>query len=160
MAKDDGAAFTIREDDLTGEEIARLLRLHLGDMHRNSPACSVHAMPIERLRAPDVTFWTAWSGSELAACGALKHHDADLGEIKSMRAAPAFRGRGAGAAILCHLIDEARRRGYRRLSLETGSGPAFEPALALYAKHGFVSCDAFADYPQDDPFSRFMTLEL
>jgi putative acetyltransferase len=148
--------FAIREDDLTGPEIAALLRLHLEDMHRWSPPESVHAMPIERLRASDVIFYTAWAGGQLAACGALKQIDAAHGEIKSMRADPAWRGRGAGKAILLHILGEARARGYTRLSLETGVPDAFLPARQLYAAHGFAECPPFGDY-RDDGFSLFMT---
>lgn len=142
--------YRIREDDLSGPEIAALLALHLAEMHANSPACKVHAMPIERLREPDVTFWSAWDGDTLAACGALKHLDAERGEIKSMRAAPEYRGQGAGRAILDKIIEEARARGYGWLGLETGQGAAFEPAHRLYASYGFEPCAAFADYVLDD----------
>ncbi|MET0587749.1 MAG: GNAT family N-acetyltransferase [Novosphingobium sp.] len=146
----------IVEDDLSGEAIAALLRLHLEEMHRWSPACSVHAMPIERLRAADVTFWSAWDGDVLAGCGALKEIDAGHGEIKSMRASPDYRGKGVGKAILLHLMDEARRRGYARLSLETGRPEEFLPARSLYDAHGFAECPPFGDYISDD-FSICMT---
>lgn len=146
----------IVEDDLSGEAIAALLRLHLEEMHRWSPACSVHAMPIERLRAADVTFWSAWDGDVLAGCGALKEIDAGHGEIKSMRASPDYRGKGVGKAILLHLMDEARRRDYARLSLETGRPEEFLPARSLYEAHGFAECPPFGDYVSDD-FSICMT---
>lgn len=146
----------IAEDDLTGPEIAALLRLHLDAMHRWSPPCSVHAMPIERLRQPDVTFYSAWAGDVLAGCGALKHLDDGHGELKSMRAAPAYRGRGVGKAILAHLLAEARARGYARVSLETGRPEPFLPARRLYESHGFAECPPFADYVLDD-FSICMT---
>lgn len=152
--------YAIRADDLTGEEILGLLAAHLVEMRAFSPACSVHAMPAERLREPDVTFWSIWDGDQLAGCGALKRLDDRHGEIKSMRAAPAYRGRGAGAAMLRHIVAQAQRRGYRRLSLETGRAPVFDAAIALYARHGFIECDAFADYPDDDPFSLFMIRTL
>jgi putative acetyltransferase len=148
--------YVIREDDLTGDAIAALLTLHLQEMHAWSPPCSVHAMPIERLRAADVTFYSVWDGDQLAACGAIKHLDATHGELKSMRADPAYRGKGAGRAVLIHLMDLARQRGYTRLSLETGSTEPFEPARQLYKAHGFAECGPFADYPLD-PFSVFMT---
>jgi putative acetyltransferase len=148
--------YAIREDNLTGPEIAALLQLHLDAMHQWSPPESVHAMPIERLRQPDVTFYTAWNGEQLAACGALKQLDARHGEIKSMRADPAWRGKGAGKAILVHILDEARARGYTRLSLETGSTEEFEPARRLYASNGFGECGPFTGYGED-PFSIFMT---
>lgn len=149
----------IIEDDLSGEAVQALVAYHLAEMHRNSPACSVHALPADKLRQPGVTFWSAWVMEELAAMGALKELDARHGELKSMRAAPAFRRQGLGETMLLHLIAEGRRRGYTRLSLETGRGEAFEPAWALYRKHGFVECGPFANY-SEDPFSRFMTLEL
>jgi putative acetyltransferase len=153
------ANYRIVEDDLSGPEIAALLELHLGEMHQWSPACKVHAMPLERLREPDVTFFAAWDGDTLAACGALKELDPEHGEIKSMRAAPEYRGRGAGRAILEHIMAEALSRGYARLSLETGRTEPFEPAHRLYQGYGFEPCEAFADYVLDD-FSICMSREL
>jgi putative acetyltransferase len=149
----------IVEDDLSGPEIAALLRLHLDEMFGWSPPESVHAMPIERLRQPDVTFYAAWDGAVLAGCGALKHLEGIHGELKSMRAAPAYRGRGVGKAILLHLLAEARKRGYARVSLETGRPDAFLPARRLYEAHGFVECPPFADYVLDD-FSVCLTRTL
>ncbi len=151
--------YLIREDDLTGEEIGALLRLHLDEMHQWSPPESVHAMPIERLRGQDVTFFSAWQGDLLAACGAIKHLADDHGELKSMRAHPDFRGRGAGKAILHHLIAVARTCGYARLSLETGRPDPFLPARRLYETHGFAECPPFGDYVADD-FSICMTRTL
>lgn len=151
--------YTIRDDDLTGPGIAALLRLHLDEMHSWSPPQSVHAMPIERLRQADVTFYAAWDGDQLAACGAIKHLDDTHGELKSMRADPARRGRGAGKAVLHHLLQVARDRGYARVSLETGKPDMFLPARRLYESHGFVPCPAFGDYVEDD-FSMCMTLQL
>jgi putative acetyltransferase len=149
----------IVEDDLTGPEVAALLEGHLAAMIRNSPPQCVHALDLSALRAPDITFWTAWDESTLLGCGALKELDPAHGEIKSMRTADAYLGQGVASAILSHLIDEALKRSYSRLSLETGSGPAFAPALALYEKFGFEYCGPFADY-RADTFSRFMTMEL
>ncbi|MCX7285891.1 MAG: GNAT family N-acetyltransferase [Novosphingobium sp.] len=154
----------IVEDDLSGEDIRALVSLHLSGMHANSPACKVHALPIEKLRQPGVTFYSAWACSAgaddaLAGMGAIRELDARHGELKSMRAAPAWLGKGVGEAILLHLLAVARGRGYARVSLETGQGPAFAPALGLYRKHGFVNCDAFADYVLDD-FSQCLTLRL
>jgi putative acetyltransferase len=153
----------IAEDDLTGAQIVALLELHLAEMHRWSPPESVHAMPVARLRQPDVTFYAAWAetndGARLAGCGALKHLSADHGELKSMRAHPDYRGRGVGKAILDHLLAEARARGYARVSLETGRPAAFAPARGLYASHGFEECPPFADYVADD-FSVCMTKVL
>lgn len=152
-------AYAITEDDLTGEQIAALLRLHLDEMHAWSPPCSVHAMGIERLRAPDVTFYSAWHGDRLAACGAIKHLDQGHAELKSMRAHPDYRGKGAGRAVLDHLLRIARERGYARVSLETGAPEQFEPARALYRANGFGECGPFGDY-DEDPYSVFMTREL
>jgi len=151
--------YRIVEDDLSGEAISALLRLHLDEMHQWSPACKVHAMPIERLREKDVTFYTAWEGDALAACGALKHLDDVRGELKSMRAAPDYRGKGAGKAILHHLMEEAGRRGYSWLGLETGVPDHFLPARRLYESHGFAECLAFGDYVSDE-WSMCMSREL
>jgi len=142
--------YRIREDDLTGTEVAALLTFHLAEMHRWSPACKVHAMPIERLRQPDVTFYSAWDGDKLAAVGALKALDAERGELKSMRAAPEYRGRGAGRALLEHLMAEAERRSYRWLGLETGRTEPFHPAHRLYSGYGFAECEPFGDYVSDE----------
>lgn len=153
------AGYRIIEDDLTGAEVTALLELHLAEMHRWSPPESVHAMPVARLRAADVTFYSAWDGDTLAAVGALKQLDAARGELKSMRAAPAYRGKGAGRAILDRLIAEARRRGYRWLGLETGRPEPFHPAHRLYAGYGFVECEPFGDYVSD-AFSLCMARAL
>ncbi|MBA4355765.1 MAG: GNAT family N-acetyltransferase, partial [Novosphingobium sp.] len=147
----------IVEDDLSGEDIRALVALHLSNMHASSPACKVHALPIEALRQPGVTFYSAWINDDLAGMGAIREIDARHGELKSMRSAPDWLGKGVGEAILLHLLEVARARGYTRVSLETGQGPAFEPALGLYRKHGFVNCAAFADYVLDD-FSQCLTL--
>lgn len=146
-------------DDLTGPEIANLIGEHLRNMHQLSPPESIHALGLEKLRRPDITFWTVWDGAELMGCGALKQLDVRHGEIKSMRTATAHLRKGVASAMLLHLIDEARRRGYERVSLETGSGAAFEPARQLYARNGFVLCGPFSDY-RPDPNSTFMTLDL
>lgn len=152
-------SFRIIEDDLTGPAVTALLWLHLDEMHQWSPPESVHAMPIERLLASDVTFYAAWAGEELAAVGALKQLDPTHGELKSMRAHPDFRGRGAGKALLDHLLAEARARGYARVSLETGRPEPFLPARRLYESHGFAECPPFGDYVSD-AFSICMTREL
>jgi len=149
----------IQPDDLTGSQILALLQLHLDDMHRWSPPESVHAMRAERLRQPDVTFFAAWDGEVLAGCGAIKHLDAAHGELKSMRAAPAYRSQGVGRAILDRLLAEARARGYKRVSLETGRPEPFHAAQRLYRANGFVECVPFGDYVSD-PFSLCMTKEL
>jgi putative acetyltransferase len=146
-------------DDLTGAPTRALIARHLAGMHENSPPESVHAFDVDKLRQPGVTFWSAWLGDDIAGCGALKRLDAQRGEIKSMRVADAFLGRGVGRAILEHLIAEAKARGMRSLWLETGSAPAFIPALRLYESAGFARCGPFADY-KEDPFSVFMTREI
>lgn len=150
---------TIIEDNLSGAEVQALVAFHLAEMHKNSPACSVHALALDKLREPGVTFWSAWIGADLAAIGAMKQLDPTHGELKSMRAAPAFLRQGLGEVMLRHLIAQGSARGYRRLSLETGSGTPFEPAIGLYRKHGFAECGPFAGYTLD-PFSTFMTLAL
>lgn len=153
------AEYRIIEDDLQDAAVIELLAFHLAEAQTLSPACKVHAMPIERLRQPDVTFYSAWDGEALAAVGALREIDAARGELKSMRAAPGYRGRGAGAAILRHLIAEAQRRGYTWLGLETGRPDAFLAARSLYAKHGFAECENFGDYVSDE-FSMCMSRTL
>ncbi len=149
----------IKVDDLGGPEIRALLEEHLRHMHSVSPPESVHALDLEALRRPEVTFWTAWGGGELLGCGALKELDPRHGEIKSMRTAAAHLRQGVAARLLEHVLAEAARRGYTRLSLETGSQPDFEPARRLYARFGFAYCEPFADYVED-PNSVFMTRAL
>ena len=153
------AALEIRLDDLRGAPVAALLREHLAEMHVHSPPESVHALDLDALRAPGISFWTAWEGEELLGCAALRALVGRAGEIKSMRTAARHRGRGVADALLRHVLDEARRRGYRRLSLETGSMAHFEPARRLYARHGFVPCGPFGDYVEDR-HSLFMTRAL
>jgi len=150
---------TIQLDDLRGPEIADLLRMHLRELAAISPPESMHALDIGALRRPDITFWSAWDDGVLAGCGALRELGPHHAEIKSMRTASTHLRRGVASGILGHLIEEARRRGYRRLSLETGSMPAFEPARALYARFGFRACGPFTGYVED-PNSVFLTLEL
>jgi putative acetyltransferase len=149
----------IIEDDLSGTAIRALLDIHFAGMLANSPADSCHFLDVEGLKSPGVTFWSIWDGEALAGMGALKRHDAVLGEIKSMRTHGAFQRRGVAAEMLAHIIATARAEGLARLSLETGSSPAFDAAHALYQRFGFAYCEPFADYV-DDPFSRFMTLKL
>lgn len=149
----------IKIDELTGTEVAELIREHLQGMHENSPPESIHALGLEQLRRPEITFWSGWEGTELAGCGALKELDPQHGEVKSMRTAKDHLRKGVAKQMLAHIIDEAKRRGYLRLSLETGSQAAFEPARRLYASFGFQYCEHFADY-QEDPNSVFMTKEL
>ena len=147
----------IRRDDLTGPEIRALLEEHLRNMHELSPPESVHALDLDKLRRPDISFWTAWSDAgELLGCGALRELSPRHGEIKSMRTPQAARRRGAGRAMLEHIIAEARSRNYERLSLETGAQPGFVPARRLYESAGFSTCAPFGDY-SEDPHSVFMT---
>lgn len=149
----------IETDDLTRPAVHALLEEHLQSVRRLSPPESVHALDLEKLRRPDIAFWTAWEGPLLLGCAALKALDARHGELKSMRTPDAQRRRGTGRALLAHVIGVARARGYERLSLETGAQPAFEPARQLYASVGFQRCGPFGDYT-GDPNSAFMTLRF
>lgn len=146
-------------DDLTGEDVVAFLDEHLADMRSASPPESKHALDLEGLRRPEVTFWTVRQGGAIAGCGALKELSPRHGEIKSMRTSEAFRRRGVAAALLRHIVDVARQRGYARLSLETGSMPFFAPARALYGKFGFEPCAPFDGYCED-PNSVYLTREL
>ncbi len=152
-------AMKIEIDDLTRPMVHALLQEHLANMHELSPPESVHALDLEKLRAHGVTFWSAWDGPRLMGCGALKELDAHHGEVKSMRTPATLRRQGAGRAILAHIIEVARSRGYARLSLETGAHAAFTPAHRLYRSFGFTFCGPFGDYTED-PNSMFMRLEL
>ncbi len=155
----DRGVWHIVEDDLSGAAIRALLEQHFAGMLANSPAGSCHFLDFDGLRAGNVTFWSIHRDGALAGCGALKMLDAGHGEIKSMRTHDAFLRQGVAARMLDHILAEAQARGAERLSLETGSSPAFEPALALYRRYGFEDCEPFADY-KPDPFSRFMTRAL
>jgi putative acetyltransferase len=149
----------IEVDDLTRKEVIALLDEHLSNMHELGPPESVHALDVTKLRGPGITFWTAWDDGTLLGCGAIKELSPTHGEVKSMRTPKALRGKGAGRAMLAHIVGVARERGYRRLSLETGTVDAFVPAQKLYASFGFSVCGPFADY-KEDVNSVFMTLEL
>jgi putative acetyltransferase len=149
----------IELDDLSRPAIHALLNEHLRSMYALSPPESVHALDLDELRRPDVTFWSAWDDDALLGCAGLKELDPSHGEIKSMRTPSALRRRGAGRRLLEHIITVARSRGYERLSLETGATPAFAPAHRLYATSGFAPCEPFGDYVAD-PHSLFMTLAL
>jgi putative acetyltransferase len=153
------AAMEIRRDNLAGPEIRVLLQEHMANMLALSPPESVHALDLDALRQPDITFWTVWSQAGLLGCGALKELGLAHGEIKSMRTAIAHRGKGVAKAMLAHILAEAQRRSYRRLSLETGSMEAFQPAQKLYRSFGFDYCRPFGDYVED-PNSVFMTRAL
>lgn len=149
----------IELDDPARADVYTLLDEHLRNMHELSPSESVHALDVSGLKGPEITFWSVRDGSALLGCGALKELDPEHGEIKSMRTPAALRRRGAGRAVLNHILAEARRRGYKRLSLETGTAQAFHAAHKLYQSVGFEYCGPFADYKLD-PHSVFMTLEL
>ena len=149
-------AVDIRVDNLQGEAIKALLQLHLDAMHQHSPPESVHALDVESLRHPSITFWTACAHGELLGCGALKRLNPDHGELKSMRTADGHQRKGVARALLQHIESAARAEGMERLSLETGSTAPFAAALRLYASEGFVTCGPFADYTLD-PFSVYMT---
>lgn len=149
----------IEIDDLNSSAILELLQEHLQGMEMHSPPESVHALDIEALREPEITFWAAWESDQLLGCGALKELDSQHGEIKSMRTSSLHLRKGVAKNLLGYIVEEAQRRGYKRLSLETGSMEAFEPARRLYANFGFIYCQPFADYIED-PYSVFMTREL
>jgi putative acetyltransferase len=149
----------IRIDNLQGQEIIALLREHLRCMEAVSPPESRHVLDLDKLRQPDITFWSIWHGANLAGCGALKELNPGHGEIKSMRTASTYLRQGVATHILDHILNEAKRRGYDRLSLETGAFPYFEPARKLYTRFGFAISEPFANY-KPDPNSVFMTKEI
>ena len=149
----------IRVDNLSGPEIIGLLHEHLQSVALYSPPESIHALDLEALRKPDITFWSVWHDSELMGCGAIKELDSRHGEIKSMRTVSLHRRNGVAARLMRHILEEAKRRSYDRLSLETGSMDAFAPARNLYASFGFKPCGPFANYVED-PYSVFMTREM
>ncbi len=149
----------VRPDDLSSAEVQALIAEHLAGMHGNSPPGHVHALAIEGLQRPEITFWSAWEEDRLCGCGGLKELDRHSGEIKSMRTRARFLRRGVGQAILDEIFSTARSRGYQRLYLETGTGDAFEPSHRLYLKNGFDWCGSFGDYRATD-FNVFMTREM
>lgn len=152
-------SLTIVAGDFEDARVVALLREHLDGMHASSPPGSVYALDLTALEAPDIAFFTAWRAGELLGCAALRHLDASSGEIKSMRTAAAHQRTGVASRLLEHLLMLARSRGYRRLSLETGSGEAFEPALALYRRYGFENGGPFGEYASTD-FNQFLHLDL
>ena len=145
--------------DLSSEDVQCLLAFHFEQMRGHSPPEACHVLALDGLRDPSVTFWSMREDGGLLAVGALKELDPLHGEVKSMRTAPEALGRGVGGAMLDHIVAEARRQGYRRLSLETGSTEPFAAALRLYQREGFVPCGPFGDY-EETPFTRFFTREL
>lgn len=152
-------AFDIRPDLLNDDQTKDLLALHLAGMHENSPPESVFALDLSGLRQPNITVWSAWQGKKIAGVGALKMLGQDSAELKSMRTHPNFLRQGVARLILEHIIHIARQKGVIKISLETGKGSAFEPALALYRKLGFTDGPAFSEY-KPDPFSQFLHLSL
>ena len=152
-------AWEFRPGDLDAEDVRRLLAFHFEQMRSTSPPEACHVLPIDGLRTPDIRFWSLRENGRLLGVGALKELSSDHGEIKSMRTAPQALGRGVGTAMLHHIVAEASRRGYKRLSLETGSTEPFAAALRLYKREGFVPCGPFGDYA-DTPFTRFFTREV
>ncbi len=151
--------YRIMIDDLTSQPTHALLELHLAGMHENSPPGTCFALDLSGLRVPEVTVWSVWQGPSIAGIGALKMLPDGTGELKSMRTHPDHLRKGVAQMLLDHIIGEARSRGLTRLSLETGSGPAFEPALALYRRRGFVDGAPFSDYVAS-PFNQFLHLDL
>lgn len=149
----------IIEDDASGEAIQALLRHHAEQMLASSPKDSCHFLDVSEFHGDDVTLWSIWDGDALAGCGALRELDATHGELKSMRTADEYLGKGVGRRMLAHITDTAKARGYERVSLETGSTEAFAAAIHLYESAGFAECAPFNDY-REDPFSRFFTLAL
>jgi putative acetyltransferase len=149
----------IKPGDFGDERVKALLTRHLQGMHANTPPGHVFALDWSGLQKPEISFYALWEGDELLGVGALKELGPRAGEIKSMRTADAHLRRGVAAAILEHIIAEARRRGYARLSLETGAGPTFEPTHTLYRKYGFTDGGAFGDY-EKSPFNQFLHLDL
>ncbi|WP_172195824.1 GNAT family N-acetyltransferase [Saccharibacillus qingshengii] len=149
----------IRIDNLQGPEIAALLEEHLHSMTLHSPPESIHALDLDKLRKPEITFWTLWDQGELLGCGAIKELDPEHAELKSMKTDTKHLRKGVAEKLLVHILEEARGRGYKRISLETGSMDAFAPAWKLYEKHGFTECGPFGDYVLD-PYSMFMGKEL
>ena len=149
----------IEVDDLSRPQVHALLEEHLANMYELSPSEQVFALDLNKLRADDITFWTVWDEEVLLGCGALKELTPIHGEIKSMRTPAAARGRGAGRAVLAHIISEAEQRGYTTVSLETGTHAAFEPAHNLYRSKGFVMSGPFGSYLPNE-HSVFMKLQL
>ncbi|SDW15211.1 GNAT family N-acetyltransferase [Paenibacillus sp. CF384] len=149
----------IRIDDLTGDQIIALIAEHVRSMAEQSPEESMHALNLDGLKQPEITFWSAWQEDELLGCGAIKELDAEHGEIKSMRTSKKHLRKGVAKRLLVHMIEEAKKRGYVRLSLETGSLESFKPAMKLYESLGFEECEPFSDYILD-PYSVYMTKAL
>lgn len=146
-------------DDLSGPAIAAFLTQHVEQMRAITPPESKHALDLDGLRRPEITFWSVFDGGSIAGCGALKRLDAGHAELKSMRTAPARQRTGVASLLLEHIIGQARRMGFTRMSLETGAAEFFLPARRLYEKFGFEYCQPFADYTAS-PHNVFMTRAL
>ncbi|WMS88455.1 GNAT family N-acetyltransferase [Pleionea litopenaei] len=140
-------------------QVINLLQQHLADMHKTSPKESVHALDLSGLKAPEIEFYSVWSGNQIAGCGAIKYHDKVLAEIKSMRTSEAFRGLGVASTLLAFLLEQAMSKGLQQVKLETGTQSYFHAAHQLYQKFGFIDCPPFADY-RLDPNSRYLSLSL
>jgi len=153
------SCWTFHEGELGGNDVRALLDFHFAEMRGNSPPDACHVLPTDGLTGPEISFWSVREDGDLLGIGALKELSDYHGEIKSMRTAPGALGRGVGTAMLSHILGEARRRGYRKVSLETGCTEPFAAALRLYEREGFVPCAPFGGYP-DTPFTRFFALEL
>lgn len=152
-------ALTITKDDLSGAAIQALLAFHQLEALKSTPPGTSYALQLSGLMAPDITVWTAWRGKALAGCVALKEMNARQGELKSMRTAPEFVRQGVASALLDHVVEIARARGYQSLCLETGTNDAYAGAVALYLKHGFASGPIYGDYPQS-PHNQYFHLAL
>jgi putative acetyltransferase len=159
MGKHAVTDWDIRKEDLSSEGARDLVRLHLEGMHAHSPPGSVFALDFRALTAPEITLWAAWQSNKIVGIGALKDLGGGAGELKSMRTHPGYLRRGVAAALLEHIIGVARIMGMKRLSLETGSGEYFEPALSLYRRRGFVDGNQFSDYERT-AFNQFLHLNL
>jgi putative acetyltransferase len=153
------SATRIIEGDFADPRVIELLRMHVTTARSQTAPGSAHALDLAQLQSPNISFWTIWEGQTLIGLGALKRLSTDHGEVKSMHTAQGTRRRGAGSAMLRHIIQTARERGMSRLSLETGAAEYFAAARTFYKSHGFVECPPFADYVLD-PNSVFMSLDL
>ncbi|ROR26838.1 putative acetyltransferase [Vibrio crassostreae] len=154
-----GTSIIIKLDDLSGGEVIGLLEEHLADMYATSPPESVHALDLDGLKSPEITFFSAWKDSQLLGCVAIKELDTQHAELKSMRTSQFARKSGVASQLLQHVLDTAAIRKYQTISLETGSEDYFKAARKLYEKFGFGYCEPFADYILD-PHSQFMSIEL
>lgn len=146
----------IKLDDLSGEPIKKLLETHLKNAALHSPEDAIFALDIKALKAPEISFWSAWQDDQILACGAIKMLDQEHGEIKSMHTLEKARGKGIGNQLVCHILQQAKGKNIKRLSLETGTAEAYYPAHRLYKRHGFEQCRPFADY-QESIHSLYMT---